>query len=268
MALSMISNKASKQQYSLLFMSYAGFAAIAAMVCKVIGNGEFSTLLTLAALLKVWAFTLLAKQVLSTDSVVGISAKSLQLEAVALACRLSSTTWLSGYLPSDPSGDLLYPAFDVLSLGLVLWLSYQVCHHKTYRAGEDSLPAIPFVMGSLVLATLLHGDLDGYVLFDTLWMCGQFLGAVAVLPWLQMMTSGGAQMYFFTSHSIGVMSFAQILSTCYMWYAHPLIDCQPWLWNFNHSGYAVLAAHALHLLLLGTFPYLCLSKKLLVGKIE
>ena len=88
-------------------------------------------------------------QMLLSNSVQGISAKSLQLDALALACRLSSTTWLEGYLPNDQTGDFLYRVFVVLSLSMVLWLLYRVLNvqHRTYNAEED-----PFLQLRLRLA--------------------------------------------------------------------------------------------------------------------
>jgi len=179
------------------------------------------------------------------------------LDALALACRLSSTTWLEGYLPFDKTGDYLYQCFDALSLVMVLWLLYRVLkvQQETYEKEQDSLSAVPFAVASLVLAVLFHGDLDDRPLFDTLWMCGLFVSAVAVLPQLWMMTRGGASIPALTSHFVAVMAISRMLSGSYMWYAHPEITCEPWIGNFNHAGYAILAAHAVHLLLLGDFGY-------------
>merc|ERR1719261_746485 len=171
-------------------LAYVVFVTIAVLFYHLIAEGEFSSVLTLSAIFQCLAFSLLGMQALATNSVHGISAKSLQLDALALACRLSSTTWLEGYLPNDQTGDYLYQTFDFLSLGMVLWLLYRVLsvQRKTYDANEDTLPAAPFVLACLVLASLLHGDLDDSAVFDALWMCGLFVSAVAVMPQLFMMT--------------------------------------------------------------------------------
>merc|ERR1719261_1520551 len=240
-----------------IVLVYVAFVTIAVLVYHLIAEGEFSSVLTLSAIFQCLAFSLLGMQALATNSVHGISAKSLQLDALALACRLSSTTWLEGYLPNDQTGDYLYQTFDFLSLGMVLWLLYQVLNvqRKTYDAEDDTLPAVPFAFGSLVLAALLHGDLDDRALFDTLWMCGLFVSAIAVLPQLWMMTHGRKSVPALTSHFVAVMAVSRILSGTYMWHAHSEITCEPWVGDFNHSGYAILAVHAVHLLLLGDFAY-------------
>lgn len=236
---------------------YLGFALIAVLVYRQLAEGEFSSVLTLSAIFQCLAFSILVLQVLSSDGIRGISAKSLQLDALALACRLSSTTWLEGYLPSDRTGDFVYQAFDVLCLGLVLWLLHRVreVQRKTYGAEEDELSALPFAAVSLVLAFLFHADLNDRPLFDALWMCGLFISTVAVVPQLWMMTHRGEKIPALTSHFVAVMAFSRGLSGLYMWEAHGEISCEPWIGTFNHAGYAILAAHAVHLLLLSDFAY-------------
>jgi len=238
-------------------LAYVVFVTIALLVYHLFAESEFSSILTLSAVFQCLAFSLLGIQALSTDSVKGISAKNLQLDALALVCRLSSTTWLEGYLPNDQTGDFLYQVFDFVSLGMVLWLLHRVLviQRRTYDASEDALPIAPFVLGSLVLAAILHGDLNDRAIFDTLWMWGLFVSAVAVLPQLWMMTRTRARVPALTSHYVAVMAFARILSGLYMWHAHSEITCEPWIGDFNHAGYAILAAHVVHLLLLGDFAY-------------
>jgi ER lumen protein retaining receptor len=249
------SSKASRNSLGTIAV-YAVFVTVAVLVYHWIAEGEFSAVLTLSAIFQCLAFCLLGVQALA-GTAQGISVKSLQLDALALACRLSSTTWLQGYLPFDSTGDYLYQCFDALSLAMVLWLLYRVLsiQKETYEPDEDGLPAWPFAVASLVLAGLFHGDLNDRPLFDTLWMCGLFVSAVAVLPQLWMMTRSRASIPALTSHFVAVMAFSRILSGSYMWYAHSEITCEPWIGNFQHAGYAILAAHAVHLLLLGDFAY-------------
>merc|ERR1719183_909373 len=127
------------------------------------------------------AVALLGLQVLSKGSVSGISAKALSLDALALCCRLSSTVWLHGYLPVDASGDYIFQPFDMLSLSILAWLLYQVFIVKkhTYQDHEDSLPLLPMISCALILAALLHGNMNHRPVFDTLWMAGLFLNTIA-----------------------------------------------------------------------------------------
>jgi len=254
-------SKSSSTRHAGVVAVYVVFATVGVLVYHLIAEGEFSSVLTLSAIFQCLAFSLLGMQMLLGNSVQGISAKSLQLDAFALACRLSSTTWLEGYLPNDQTGDFLYQVFDVLSLSMVLWLLYRVLNvqRRTYNAEEDSLPAAPFALGCLILAALFHGDLDDSPLFDTLWMCGLFVSAIAVLPQLSLMTHSRGGVPALTSHFIAVMAFSRVLSGSYMWHAHTEITCEPWVGDFQHAGYAILAAHVVHLMLLGDFAYFYLK---------
>jgi hypothetical protein len=246
------------QDQRLTTLVYAVFLAVAFLLYHVIAEGEFSAVLTLSAIAQCLAFSLLTMQVLSNPNVGAISIKSLQLDTFAIACRLSGTVWLDGYVPADKTGDWLYQGFDVLSLGMACWLLYRLhnAKHRTQEQQEDALPAAPFALGSLALAGLLHGNLDEMPLFDTLWMCSVFVSAVAVVPQLWMMTHRRGSIPALTSHFVAVTALGRILSGSYMWHAYPEIECEPLIGNFQHAGYAVIVAHAVHLLLLGEFFYL------------
>jgi len=249
-------SKVNSEQYELGFV-YAAFAGLAVLTYHWIGEGEFSAVLTLSAVFQCLAFCLVGIHALSTGSVHGISGKSLQLEAIALVCRLSATLWVEGYVPSDGTGDYLYQCIDVLSLALVLALLYRVLSvsDKTYEVDADSLNIMPFVGVSLVLACLLHGQLMTYAIFDVLWMCGLFVGAVAAVPQLWLMTHRDGSTPALASHFIAVMALSRLLNGSYMWYAALEIECDPWIGTFAHAGYATLAAQAVHLILLGDFAY-------------
>jgi len=254
-------SKASQTPQQWALVVYAVFLASAMGVYHLIAEGRFSSVLTLSAIFQCLAFSLLGVQILTSNTVSGVSAKCLQLDALALACRLSSTLFDVGYLPTDKTGDHVYQAVDVLSLGIVLWLLYRVlsAQRHTYEAEDDAFPVLPMAFGALVLAGLLRGDMNYKMICDISWMCGLFISAISVLPqlWVMMRRSGGTAAL--TSHFVAVMGVSRVISGSYMWYAYKEIDCKPWIGNFNHAGYAVLGAHAVHLLLLGDFAYFYLK---------
>jgi len=222
-----------------------------------IAQGEYSSILTMAAMIQTFAFGLLGMQIASCGHVRGISARALALDASALICRLSSTLWLEGYLPVDASGDWMYQAVDVCSLALVLWLLYHVLvvERKSYQVQEDSFPAIPAVIIAVVLAGLLHADMDDSPLFDTLWMTGLFISVVAVLPQLWLNARTGGRMEALTSHYIAAMAVSRALSGLFMWEAREDLTCEPLVQGFNHGVWTILFAHFLHMVLLGDFTY-------------
>jgi len=237
--------------------AYAAFAALAFVVHHFVAEGAYSAILTMSAVVQCFGISVLSIQVVGRGSAEGISAGALTLDAFAFVFRLSSTTWLNGYLPVDVSGDYVYQAIDLCSLLMVLWLLHRVVvvHRGSYMASEDSFPVIPSVLTCLGLAALLHGDLDDHPLFDTLWMAGLFAGVVAVLPQLWLITRTGGCVEALTSHYIAALALSRVLSGLFMWEARDALSCVPWFGSFNHALYAILGAHALHLFLLGDFMY-------------
>merc|ERR1719230_237280 len=173
---------------------------------------KFSSVLTMADMVQTFAFGLLGVQMASAGHARGISARALALDALALICRLSSTVWLDGYLPVDASGDWMYQAVDVCSLALVLWLLYQVVvvHKNTYQEAEDSFPAFHVALGAVVLAFIFHPDMDDLPLFDSLWMAGLNVSAIAVLPQLWLTARAGGRMAALMTHYVAAMAISQL----------------------------------------------------------
>jgi len=240
-----------------VMVAYGLFLASALGVYHFIANGEFSAILTLAEMMQCLGFGLLAVQVFLTGRCTGISASGLSLDALALCFRLSSTLWLQGYLPVDASGDWVFQAVDITSLMLVAWLLKQLFVDKstTYQKEEDTFPIFPTVLASILLAGLLHADMNARPIFDTAWMAGLFVCTVAVLPQLWLIAKTGGKVEPLTAHYIAAMAFSRALSGVFMWHARFDITSQPWVGRFNHAPWVILGAHALHLLLLGDFGY-------------
>jgi hypothetical protein len=246
-----------KQSQTQVTAAYIILLVGVGTVYHFVAAGEFSVILTMAVMFQCSAVALLAMHVLSKGNAKGVSARALCLEALSFACRLSSTTWLNGYLPVDASGDMVYQAVDVCSLLMVLGLLYHVLvqWRSTDEAGMDSLPVMPMVIGSLVVAAVFHADMNSRPLFDTLWMAGLLIGVVAVLPQLWLISHNGGVIQACEGHYIALMAVSRILSGTFMWHARHDITCTPWVEGWNHAVPAILFAHAVHLLLLGDFAY-------------
>merc|ERR1719502_2362453 len=252
-------NKSKQQSDFGTKFVYGAIFSVAMLIHHMIAEGEFSSILTLSALTELGALCLLGVHVYSSGSVHGISAKSLQLEAFALACRLSSTTWLLGYLPMDASGDFLYQAFDIMSLLLILGLLYKMLmvrsYRATYDAENDQLTIAPFVAVSFILACLFHADLDERPVFDILWYTGLFLTSVAPVPYLWLMARSRSPAPALACHFIAVMAISRVMSGAYAWEAPEEFTCEPYFGEFNHAGWSAVGAHAVHLVLLADFVY-------------
>jgi len=238
-------------------IAYGIFAVGILSVWHVVANGEFSAILTMSVMCQALAFATLAIGCVSKTSMAGISANSLILEAMSLTCRLSSTTWLNGYLPVDASGDFIFQASDFCSLFLVFWLIYRllVTQRHTYQEDADSLPVLPFALVCLVLAAILHADMNSRPLFDALWMAGTLTGSISVLPQLWLITRNGGIIEASMSHYIAMMAVSRGLSGIFMWHARFDVTCAQYFESVNHAIWAILAAHALNIVLLADFGY-------------
>jgi len=242
---------------SHLLITYGFFLFSAAAVWHLVADGAFSAILTLAVMVQCLGAALLSIQVLTSGSVAGISAQAVKLDVLAICLRLSSTLWLNGYLPVDASGDFAFQAFDICSLCILVWLLQQILmtRQDSYQKEADSMQTSPFILGSLILAVLFHGNMNGRPLFDMLWMAGLFISAVSVVPQLWLITQTGGSVEALTSHYIAAMAVSRILSGIFMWHAHDDITCYPWIGDFNHAGWVIMAAHFVHLILLADFGY-------------
>jgi hypothetical protein len=237
-------------------MAYMLFLSTGWVVYHFVANQEFSAMLTLAVMLQCLGFALLGLQVLLTGNSRGISARALVLDAVALCFRLSSTMWLNGYLPVDASGDFVFQAVDVLSLVLVLLLLHRILADRTDEDNnQDSFPIFPVIAASVALGALFHADMNNRPIFDTLWMSGLFISALAVMPQLWLISKTGGKVEALTAHYIAAMAASRALSGIFMWYARADVTCNPLITGFNHAIWAILGAHAVHILLLGDFGY-------------
>jgi len=251
-------DKTSKMPSSQVLAAYGLFILGAGAIWHLVADGEFSSILTMSVMLQCLSVVLLGLQVLSTGSAAGISANALILDTLGLCCRLSSTLWLNGYLPVDASGDYVFQAIDICSLCILVWLLHEVLvvRRQTYQAEEDSLQIAPMVVGSFVLALLLHGNMNSRPFFDSLWMASLFMSTVAVLPQMWLITRSGGKIEALTSHHIAAMAASRALSGIFMWHARRDITCIPWVTGWNHAIWAILGAHLLHMILLSDFAYI------------
>merc|ERR1719281_724210 len=124
-----------------VIMSYVVFFVGAVTLYHALSAG-FSSTLTLSAGFQCLGFILLAMQVHKQRMSSGVSGKMLMMYATTLCFRLSSTTWLNGYLPVDQTGDWAYQAIEICSLGLIAYLMrcVFVTHRATSQENQDTIP--------------------------------------------------------------------------------------------------------------------------------
>ena len=152
--------------------AYAGFIVVSWCTYDLVGGREWTSILTLSATTHFWGRILLWVQVcvvLSYKRSKRVAcihyweccwyfSKSLTLDSLALALRLSSTLCFHGYLPSDVSGDYLYQCTDLCSLAMNGSLLHTVLFSKrsTYQEDDDDMSLGPLVIICIILGFCLH----------------------------------------------------------------------------------------------------------------
>merc|ERR1719387_2358569 len=171
-----------KGESSNTLMAWVGFLGVGAFTYHEIANKQFTAILTLSVIVQALAFLLLHMQVSASQSVAGISGRSLIMHALKLCCRLGTTLWLDGYLPTDKSGDWIYQVGDVLSLLLVLQILFSifVAHKGSYQSNDDTLDVSNLLLGAVVLAVIVHPSLNAWTPFDILWTVHLYVDAMAM----------------------------------------------------------------------------------------
>lgn len=250
-------DKAKSKSSPQVWAAYGLFAVCGLTIYHFVANGEFSAIMTMSVMCQCLSFAVLGLQIAQDKAVSSISARSLGLELISLVCRSSSTITHEGYLPVDPTGDFIFQGLDVCSMCLVVGLLYMVMvkYKDSYQEEEDSLPMIPLVLVSFLIAVIFHADMNDRPLFDTLWMTGLIAGVLSVLPQLWLITRAGGVIQACMSHYIALSALSRFLSGCFMWEARHDVTCVYWIEGVEHAIWMILAAHALHMILLGDFGY-------------
>jgi len=237
-----------------MLMAWVGFMGLGGWTYHELAQKEFTAILTLSVFAQALAFLFLHMQISASRSVAGISGRSLIMHAVKLCCRLSTTLWLDGYLPTDKSGDWIYQVGDVLSFLLVLQILFSVfvVHKSSYQSGVDTLDVNNLIFGATVLAIVIHPSLNAWTPFDVLWTVHLYVDALAMVPQLWMISKAGGKVSGFTAHYIGATMLSNILSGLFWFYASPELAEEN---KFNIAGVAINGAHLVQLLLLLDFGY-------------
>merc|ERR1719247_3036735 len=192
---------------------------------------------------------------MTQQSVRGVSVKALQCHAVVYMSRLSSTTWLKGYIPTDPTGEWLYQACDGMSLAMTLALLYLTYsrYNSTYQEDLDTFDIGYLLGGCFILAVLLHPNLNSRPMFDTMWTLALYVDVFAMMPqlWMVAKLEVGAELEALNAHYIAAIAASRAVSL-YFWY-HGFKEFAPKDGSFNLTGWAIMAAHVIQMLLFVDF---------------
>merc|ERR1719161_1303206 len=249
---------------SKIVMTWLTFGALGLWIYHEIAEKEFTVVLTLGVFAQAMSFVLLQIQISLNKSVAGISGKTMMMHLVKRVCKLGTTLWLDGYLPMDKSGDWIYQVGDIVSLLMVLQIMFGIrtTYRASYQVDEDSFDVRNLVMVAVVLAVLVHPNLNAWATFDILWTVHLYVDAVAMVPQLWMISKAGGQVSGFTAHYMGATLLSNFLSGMFWFYASPELGEEG---KVNIAGLAINGAHLVQLLLMLDFGYFYM-KACLQGK--
>jgi len=242
---------------------YTTFILASAVVSYGVAEMSISVLLTLGGMSQCLAVSLLWVGSFSQTGVHGVSAQSLILYMLSLSLRLSSSTWLNGYLPVDASGDGLYQTVDAITLVASALLLGRVAraHH---RAAASEWPAFQIKLKSLLvgvmrnplvwgvpvtfgLASMVHADMNARPFYDTLWTAGHFFSAAASMPQLRLSSQNQSAGGAYVQYSLMAAALSQLFVLVYMWLCRQDVSCKHWIEGVSHAIWFILAAPLAHL---------------------
>ncbi|CAM9679612.1 unnamed protein product [Ectocarpus sp. 12 AP-2014] len=240
-----------------------GFFTASFVVFYLFSDGDFSFLMTFASFTRGFGFAVLLGLMLAKKHARGVSMKSLQLYAVVFASRLVSVLQHEGYLPYDRSGDFVYHGAEIASLalavGCVVLMSTKF--KSTYQQDVDSFGAlhVPTEWGTLyifvpclLLAIVMHPNLNKNFLSDTAWTFSMYLESMAIVP----------QLFMFQKQAKGIVEVLVTHSTFALGLAR-VLDMVFWMFSYkelthagsNSVGMFVLFSQFVHVVIMGDFFY-------------
>merc|ERR1719161_972686 len=251
-----IAGTSSKKRENLTIVaSYLAVAGCLLVLWREYSDRDFSFLITLAGAAQTLGFFLLVHKMKAHKSAAGVSSKTLQMYVMMFVFRLNSTMVKNGYLPVDATGDWAYQACDITSLLLVFQALFYI--HKrfkdTYQEKHDSLPIWNAVLPLMLLAGVLHGNLNHSWYFDTVWTLSMYLDTIAMMPQLWMLVVKGGHVEALTSHYVASIFFSRFLTFSFWFTGFP--ELAPEDGGFNKMGWLLCGCHGLQLLLSADFMY-------------
>jgi uncharacterized protein with PQ loop repeat len=181
---------------------------------------DWSVILTFGSIFQTLGWYALLHKIIKQRSVSGVSLHSVELFIVVYAVRLWTTIMKSGYLPVDSSGDGLYQAADLIGLAIAcgIWKCLTDTHRSTYNSHTDTLDLRKCLPCCVLVALLIHGDLNDCFIFDTLYYIAVNVETLALMPQLWMFANGDGQVDGMTSHFVVMQTFGRVCSLVFWWY--------------------------------------------------
>jgi len=241
---------------------WAGFFTASLFVYFLLSGGDFSFLMTYGAMSRMFGFGILNLKTFKSQRSTGISAKTLQLYSLVFFFRLTSIIRHEGYLPYDKSGDWLYHIIEGLALFFAASALYgiSVPFKSTYekdsdRFGEMAVPpgygALYLAVPALIIAVLLHPNLNEDFLSDVAWTYAMYLESVSVIPQLYMFQKQKTGVVeIMNAHFVAALGFGRVMEFTFWIYSYHELSTSS---GSNLPGYLAIISQFLQLVLMVDF---------------
>jgi len=213
-------------------LMWAGFFTVSLFVYFLMSGKDFSFLMTYGAMSRMFGFGILNLKTWKSQRATGVSVKTLQLYSIVFFVRLTSIVRHEGYLPYDKSGDWLYHFIEIMALVFSASALYgcMVPFKATYqsecdRFGELSVPpgfgALYLAVPVLILAMLLHPNLNSDWFSDVAWTYAMYLESFAMIPQLYMFQKqANGVVELLTAHFVAALGFGRIMEFIFWVYSY------------------------------------------------
>merc|ERR1719392_198510 len=131
---------------------------------------------------------------------------------------------------------------------LQIMFGFRITYKASYQVNDDSFDIRNLIMAAIVLAVLVHPNLNAWTSFDILWTVHLYVDAVCMVPQLWMISKAGGQVSGFTAHYLASTLLANFLSGLFWFHAAPELAEEGS--SVNVAGLAINGAHAVQILLL------------------
>lgn len=252
-------------QYQFTVISWFALMVVALLFYHLLSDGDFSFLLTLGAVVRLFAFiTLLVKMVLD-KSADGLSGKTLIIYLFAFMARLTSILRFEGYLPYDSSGDWLYQAIEVaamLSVAAAVFLYHSFANERNVRHdvffGGSILPGqlsvLFLIIPAMLLALLFHPNLNGHFIADYSWTVACYVETFALVPQLVLFQrTSESVVSAYISNWAFALGVARLLHFFFWWKSHHELNDRES--DYTFVGWMVIFMQFLQILMMIDFIY-------------
>lgn len=229
-------------------------------------SGYFQTLASATQLL---SFIIIIIKVHQSKSVSGLSANTMICYCILLFARLTSTIPYNDYTPKNNYSHGFYQSIEIFSLllcGYILFLIFFKYNETADTRIDSKVPFYYFAIPCFLLAIIFRSTKNDNFICDTNWAFSIYLETFAVFPQIFLFYQKKGKIESFTGHFVSLCGLSRIFSVIYWMNFYERLEAYDLPFELDeYSGYYVLGASILQLIIMADFYYLYF-KSLLKGE--